>query len=69
MDDTECAIGVKLVLTRQKFLLEYGSIFLSLLLNSEGFIRLLFKVGNQWDKLLAFILPMVVKGERKDRGN
>ena len=28
-----------------------------------------FLAVNQWDKLLAFIFPMVVKGERKDRRN
>ena len=30
-------------------------------------MMLFFEAVNQWDKLLAFILPMVLKGEKKDR--
>ena len=29
-------------------------------------VDIFFKAANQWDKFLAFILPMVGRGERKD---
>ena len=34
-----------------------------------SFSFFLFKVVSQWDKSLVYILSIVVKGERKDRGN